>query len=99
MAENSHSGTAELGAPMDYAEHERTFNGFVTLTKLAVLAAVDVIIALTLFAFGSGGFWLGVLTIILALAGLAVGLAMKGSARPLIGVTILAVIFFVLSVA
>ena len=84
---------------MDYPEHERTFNGFVMLAKLAVLASIDVLIALALFAFGNGGFWLGVLTIILMMAGLGAGIAMRGSTRPLIGVTVVAALFFVLSVA
>jgi len=98
MAEHSHSGTAELGAPMDYSEHERTYHGFVVLSKLSVMATIDILIALLLFAFGSGGFWLGVLLVVLTMVGLVMGLSAKGSVKPLVGVTILGLVFFVLSV-
>jgi len=99
MAEHTHSGPAELGAPMDYAEHERTFASFVSLTKITILACLNIVIALTLFAFGSGGFWLGVLLIVLMAVGVVIGLVAKGTVKPLMGVTIIGVVFFVLSVA
>ena len=56
-------------------------------------------IALTLFAFGSGGFWLGVLLIVLMSVGVVIGLVAKGTVKPLVVVTIIGVVFFVLSVA
>jgi hypothetical protein len=99
MAEHTHSGPAELGAPMDYAEHERTFAGFVALTKILILATINVLIALTLFAFGAGGFWLGVLLIALMTIGSVISLVTKGSVKPLVVVTIIGVMLFVLSVA
>ena len=46
MADHTPTGPVELGAKMDYAEHDRTYAGFVTLAKygslfcLAVLAGV-----------------------------------------------------------
>lgn len=99
MAEQTHSGPAELGAPMDYAEHERTFRGFVTLTKLSVLATIDTLLALALFAFGGGaGFWLGVLLLLLMTIALAIGLAAKGTVKPLLIVTIIGLLLVAISV-
>ena len=99
MVERPHSGTAELGAPMDYPEHERTYDGFLTLTKLTVLAAIITMVSLILFAFGGGaGFWLGVLMLILMAAALAIGLVAKGTSRPLIGVLVIGLLLVVLTV-
>lgn len=98
MAEHTHSGPVELGAPMDYREHERTYDGFIALTKLTIVATIDIMIALALFAFGTGGFWLGVILTLLTLIGLGIALAAKGSVKPLIGVTIIGLLFFVLSI-
>jgi hypothetical protein len=99
MAEHTHSGPAEVGAPMDYAEHERTFASFVALTRITILACLNTLIALTLFAFGSGGFWLGTLLIVLMSVAVVIGLVAKGTVKPLVVVSIIGVIFFVLSVA
>ncbi|TIU87815.1 MAG: aa3-type cytochrome c oxidase subunit IV, partial [Mesorhizobium sp.] len=33
MADHSPTGPVELGAKMDYAEHDRTYAGFVMLAK------------------------------------------------------------------
>ena len=99
MAEHIHSGPAELGAPMDYAEHERTFHGFVTLTKLTILATIDTLLALVLFAFGGGaGFWLGVLLLLLMAIALVIGLAAKGTVKPLLVVTVIGLLLVAISV-
>lgn len=98
MAEHLPSGPAELGAPMDYAEHERTFSSFVALTKITVLATLDTLIALTLYAFGSGGFWLGTLLILLTSVAVVIGLVGKGTVKPLVITTIIGLVFFVISV-
>ena len=90
--------TTELGAPMDYREHQRTFNGFVIITKLVMLGTIDVLLALVLYAFGgSFGFWLGTLMILLMMAAFALGLAMRGTLKPLIGVTVLGVLLVILT--
>jgi hypothetical protein len=98
MAEHAHSGPAELGAPMDYAEHQRTFAGFVTLTKITILAAAITLIALALYGFGAGGFWFGSILVLLMIVGAAISIVAKGSIKPLVAVLIVGVIFFVLSV-
>ena len=79
MAEHTHSGPAELGAPMDYAEHEQTFASFVSLTKITTLACVAILQALrSLRHSANGGFWLGVLLIVLMMVAAAIGLMLQG---------------------
>lgn len=38
--------TQELPPAMDYAEHERTYNGFITVTKWSIVAMVVMIVFL-----------------------------------------------------
>ena len=84
---------------MDYAEHERTFSRFVTLTKLTILASIDTMLALVLFAFGGGaGFWLGVLMLVLMMIGAAIGLRGKGTVKPLVVITVIGVLLVAVSV-
>lgn len=97
MAEHTPSGPVELGAPMDYAEHERTFEGFVSLTKITTLACIAILQALTLFGIANNGFWLGVIMIVLMLVATAVGLISKGSIKALVGVIVLGFVFMALT--
>ena len=97
MAEHTHSGPVELGAPMDYPEHQRTFAGFVALTKVTVLATIAILQALVLFGIAASGFWAGVLMIVLMLGATTVSLLMKGSIGPLVGVVILGFVLMVLT--
>jgi hypothetical protein len=99
MAEETHSGPVELGAPMDYDAHRSTFAGFVTLTKTTILSTVIVLIALALYGFGRGGFWLGTVLVILTLIGAALSLIGNGTLKPLVAVAIVGVIFAVLSLS
>jgi hypothetical protein len=100
MAEHTSSGSAELGAPMDYPEHERTYDGFVSLTKITVLATVITMVALAIFSFGgSWGFWLGTLLLILMMIATVIGIVAKGTLRPLIAVAVLGVVLMALSVS
>jgi Bacterial aa3 type cytochrome c oxidase subunit IV len=97
MAEHTHSGPVEVGAPMDYAEHQRTFAGFVAMTKIGLLATISILQSLTLFGIAAHGFWLGVLMIVLMFAATTAGLLMKGSIRPLVGVVIIGFVLMVLA--
>jgi len=97
MAEHTHSGPVELGAPMDYAAHKSTFASFVALTKIGALACIAVLQALTLFGIANNAFWLGVLMILLMMVGSAIGLISRGNIRPLLGVVILGFIFMALA--
>lgn len=85
---------------MDYAEHERTYAGFIALTKIGIIHVITIVLALAMYAFGGAwGFTLGTLTIILAIISVAIGMASKGSiALPSI-ILGLATLLFILSVA
>ena len=65
---NTNDGPLEVGAPMDYNEHEKTYNGFLMLTKYGTVACVALMIAMA-FGFFVGGFVSG--TIVFALVLLA----------------------------
>ncbi len=56
MAENLPAGPAETGAEMDYAEHERTYNLFLGLTKYVSLVSIAILIAMAFGFFTSAGF-------------------------------------------
>ena len=69
MAEH-HSGPVELGAEMDYAEHEKTYNGFLNAAKYGSMLIVVLLIAMAAGFFTSAGFLFSVLLfIVLSLAG------------------------------
>jgi Bacterial aa3 type cytochrome c oxidase subunit IV len=51
MADHTPTGPVELGAQMDYAEHDRTYHRFLTLAKFGSL-----IVAALLIAMGFGFF-------------------------------------------
>ncbi|PRD42763.1 aa3-type cytochrome c oxidase subunit IV [Phyllobacterium phragmitis] len=68
MAEHHDTAPAELGAPMDYAEHEKTYSGFLAVAKWGSVAVIAVLIAMA-FGFFVGGFFSGtVLFILICLA-------------------------------
>jgi len=101
MAEHTHSGSAEFGAPMDYRQHNQTYERFLTLTKLTIIGTFNTMVALVLFAFGSAGtgFWLGMLLMLMTLATTGFGLVGSGSVKPSVAVFIIGLLFVVLSVA
>jgi Bacterial aa3 type cytochrome c oxidase subunit IV len=66
---HENNGPLEVGAAMDYAEHDKTFEGFVNLAKYGTLACVTLMAAMA-FGFFVGGFFSGTLLwIILMVAG------------------------------
>ncbi len=83
---------------MDYAQHEQTYDAFLHLTKVTILASIVTLLALALFAFGSGGFWLGTLLLLLMAIATAIGLVGRGSVKPLVIVTIIGFVLMALSV-
>lgn len=98
MAEHLSAGRAEVGAPMDYAEHERTYEGFVALAAVSAVSAINALVALVLYAFGGGwGFWLGNLMILLTIIGAGVGIASKGSVKAPVIVFLVGVVLVVLT--
>ena len=56
MAEHPPSGPLEMGAGMDYAEHEKTYGGFLALAKYGTLHVAALLIAMAFGFFTSAGF-------------------------------------------
>jgi hypothetical protein len=57
MADNLPTGPVELGAEMDYREHEKTYSLFLTLAKYTSLICVALLIAMAFGFFTSAGFF------------------------------------------
>ncbi|QFY61378.1 aa3-type cytochrome c oxidase subunit IV [Rhizobium grahamii] len=64
MAEH-HTGPAEVGAPMDYKEHEHTYNMFLAAAKYGTLFLVALLLGMTAGFFTGAGF-LGGIVVLLA---------------------------------
>ncbi len=63
---------------MDYAEHEKTYAGFIAFAKIGVIVSINVMLCLLIFGLGSGysnlAGWVALLaTIVAAVVGLALG--------------------------
>ncbi|RIK85744.1 MAG: aa3-type cytochrome c oxidase subunit IV [Hyphomicrobiales bacterium] len=56
MADNATTGPVELGADMDYAEHEKTYSLFLGLTKYIALITAALLIAMAFGFFTAAGF-------------------------------------------
>jgi hypothetical protein len=67
MADHSPTGPVELGAKMDYAEHDRTYAGFLTLAKYGSLFCLALLLAMA-FGFFAGGFFSATILFVLILA-------------------------------
>ncbi len=65
MADHTPAGPVEMGADMDYAEHERTYKGFLILAKYGSLVCAAILIGMA-FGFFVGGFFSGTIVFILA---------------------------------
>ena len=70
MADHSANGPVELGAKMDYAEHDRTYAGFIALAKYGSLFCGALLLAMA-FGFFAGGFFSATIlfAVILAVGG------------------------------
>lgn len=55
MADNTPAGPVELGAEMDYSEHEKTYSGFLALAKYGSLHTAALLIAMAFGFFTSAG--------------------------------------------
>ena len=55
MADHAPSGPVEVGADMDYSEHEKTYSGFLGLAKYGTLFCVALLIAMAFFFFATAG--------------------------------------------
>ncbi|MDZ5695800.1 aa3-type cytochrome c oxidase subunit IV [Chelativorans sp. M5D2P16] len=56
MADKQPEGPAETGAEMDYVEHERTYNLFLTISKYTCLIVAATLIAMAFGFFTAAGF-------------------------------------------
>jgi hypothetical protein len=57
MADHTPTGPAELGAPMDYQEHEKTYSLFIALVKYGSLVCCAILVAMAFGFFTSAGFF------------------------------------------
>ena len=67
MADHSSTGPVELGAKMDYAEHDRTYAGFLALAKYGSLFCGALLVAMA-FGFFAAGFFSALILFVLILA-------------------------------
>jgi hypothetical protein len=58
----------ETASPMDYAEHERTYDNFLWLTKWMVAGNVALLIAMAFGFFGGFGLFGGILVFLILCA-------------------------------
>ncbi|CAG0963978.1 MAG: aa3-type cytochrome c oxidase subunit IV [Rhizobiaceae bacterium] len=65
MADHAPTGPVELGAKMDYAEHEKTYSMFLTLAKFGTLVCVALMIAMAFGFFTTAGFFSATILFIL----------------------------------
>ncbi|MGV3552290.1 aa3-type cytochrome c oxidase subunit IV [Rhizobium sp.] len=56
-----HSGPVEVGASMDYAEHDKTYNGFLFAAKYGTMAVVILMLCMAVGFFTTAGFVFSVL--------------------------------------
>jgi hypothetical protein len=56
MAHDAPEGPAETGAEMDYVEHERTYNLFLTIAKYSCLVVAATLVAMAFGFFTAAGF-------------------------------------------
>lgn len=68
MADHTPTGPVEMGAEMDYAEHDRTYAGFIALAKYGSLFCGALLIAMAFGFFGGGGFFSATILLLLILA-------------------------------
>ena len=68
MAEEHPSGPAETGAEMDYGEHEKTYNMFLTFAKWGTIHIAALLIAMAFGFFAGGGLFGGIVAFIVLMA-------------------------------
>lgn len=56
MADHTPAGPVELGADMDYAEHEGTYNMFLALIKYGSLVCIAILVVMAAHFFAGFGF-------------------------------------------
>jgi hypothetical protein len=57
MADHTAAGPVEMGAKMDYEEHDKTYHMFVSLAKYGSLHIVALLVAMAFGFFTNAGFF------------------------------------------
>ncbi|MAW88382.1 MAG: aa3-type cytochrome c oxidase subunit IV [Phyllobacteriaceae bacterium] len=68
MADNTPTGPVEMGAEMDYAEHEKTYSLFLGLAKYGTIACVALLAAMAFGFFTTAGFISSVILYVIVFA-------------------------------
>lgn len=68
MADHSPSGPVEVGADMDYAEHDHTYRLFVQFAKWGTIVCVALLAAMAFGFVGGGGFFSSVILFVILVA-------------------------------
>lgn len=68
MADNTPTGPVEMGAEMDYAEHEKTYSIFLGLAKYGTIACVALLVAMAFGFFTTAGFISSVILYVIVFA-------------------------------
>jgi hypothetical protein len=68
MADDTPTGPVEMGAEMDYAEHDKTYHRFLTLAKYASLVCGGLLASMAFAFFTTAGFFSGAVLFILICA-------------------------------
>jgi hypothetical protein len=68
MADHTPAGPVELGAKMDYAEHDKTYHLFLVLAKYGSLVVVAALAAMAFLFFTTGGVFSSVVLFIVICA-------------------------------
>ena len=67
MAEHQ-SGPVEVGASMDYAEHDKTYSGFIFAAKYGSMAIAVLLVCMAIGFFTTAGFVFSTLLIVVLTA-------------------------------
>ena len=68
MADHPPTGPVELGADMDYAEHEKTYNLFLGMAKYVSLFCVALLVSMAFGFFTTAGFFSSVVLFLIICA-------------------------------
>ena len=69
MADQTPTGPVEMGAEMDYAEHDKTYNLFLVLAKFGSLVVAALMVSVAFAFFTTAGFFSASVLFILILIG------------------------------
>ncbi|MBO3762026.1 aa3-type cytochrome c oxidase subunit IV [Ciceribacter sp. L1K23] len=59
-----HTGPVETGAPMNYAEHEKTYDFFIAGTKYGTAILIALLVAMAAGFYTAAGFFGGIIVFI-----------------------------------